>query len=486
MTKKLAILATIFISSCFTAEAAQVPTDKTAKEAADKAADKLAKEAAEKAAQEAQEAQEAKTTQQTAQAPTLQINGFTSMIAAGAKQKDNTNGKGGPAHFAIGSSNIYFTAKGNTAEGFRYKYRAALESYPGGKSTSGNSIYFTQNYIEFSKDSWGIFQIGNLTGVEDTMTESGFNLLGGANTIDGTFGNVINSAEGNIGGVNQAAQTSKAMKAVYYTPTLGGFTLGVAFTPNTTRFGTSGKDNSGANQDNTYGNEGGIYPDKSVAAYGLNNIAVGANYKVDFQTWNMALAAVHIQENSRRGSPTFSSGANGANDRTLDFFKYVKVHRARSSQFTAAVGFGQWRFATGFIHNGKSRLPKTETNYKSGDAGRAWNLGGQYTVGAYQFGLGYFNTSRTLPKLSAGPAIPGSQSYGAVNGRATSDIVAATVDFNALQGLKFFGEVDVFKMRTNSNYAKFVGNTKKYNSNATVPTVKNSGAAVIVGTKLSF
>jgi hypothetical protein len=440
MSKKFSFLATIFISSCLVAE--------------------------------------------TAQAPTLQMNGFTSMVAAGAKQKDNTNGKGGPAHFAIGSSNIYFTAKGNTAEGFRYKYRAALESYPGGKSTSGNSIYFTQNYIEFSKDSWGIFQIGNLTGVEDTMTESGFNLLGGANTIDGTFGNVINSAEGNIGGVNQAAQTSKAMKAVYYTPTLGGFTLGVAFTPNTTRFGTSGKDNSGANQDNTYGNEGGIYPDKSVAAYGLNNIAVGANYKVDFQTWNMALAAVHIQENSRRGSPTFSSSAN---DRTLDFFKYVKVHRARSSQFTAAVGFGQWRFATGFIHNGKSRLPKTETNYKSGDAGRAWNLGGQYTVGAYQFGLGYFNTSRTLPKLSAGTAaIAGSQNYGAVNGRATSDIVAATVDFNALQGLKFFGEVDVFKMRTNSNYAKFVGNTKKYNGNATVPTVKNSGAAVIVGTKLSF
>jgi hypothetical protein len=73
-----------------------------------------------------------------------------------------------------------------------------------------------------------------------------------------------------------------------------------------------------------------------------------------------------------------------------------------------------------------------------------------------------------------------------VNGRATSDIVAATVDFNALQGLKFFGEVDVFKMRTNANYAKFVGGTQKYRDGAIVPTVKNSGAAVIVGTKLSF
>jgi hypothetical protein len=212
----------------------------------------------------------------------------------------------------------------------------------------------------------------------------------------------------------------------------------------------------------------------------LNNIAVGANYKVDFQTWNMALAAVHIQENSKRGSLSFPA----ARDIGLDFFKYAKVHRARSSQFTAAVGFGQWRFATGYIHNGKSRLPKTD--YKVGDAGRAWNLGGQYTVGAYQFGLGYFNTSRILPKLSAGTGPAGSQSYGAVNGRATSDIVAATVDFNALQGLKFFGEVDVFKMRTNANYAKFVGGTQKYRDGAIVPTVKNSGAAVIVGTKLSF
>ncbi len=442
MSKKFAFLATIFISSCLVAEVAQ--------------------------------------------APTLQINGFTVMVAAGSKQKDDTNGKGHGPHLAIGSSNIFFTAKGSSAEGFRYKYRAAMESYPGGKSTSGNPIYFTQNYIEFSQDSWGIFQVGNLTGVEDTMTESGFNLLGGANTIDGTFGNIINSPEGVVSGVQQAGQTSKAMKVVYYTPTISGVTLGVAFTPNTTRLGTGGKDNSGASPDNTYGNESGIYPDKSTAAYGVDNVAVAANYKVDFQTWNMALAAVYIRENTKRGAPTWvMDSGTSYNDNKLEFLKYLKVHNAKSSQFTAAVGFGQWRFATGLILNGKTRIPKADA-YKVGDAGRAWNLGGQYTVGAYQFGLAYFNTSRTLPKLSAGTAIAGSQSYGAVHGRATSDIVSATVDFNALQGLKFFGEVDIFKMRTNANYAKFVGNTKNYNSKATVPTTKNSGAAVIVGTKLSF
>lgn len=433
-----------------------------------------------------------------AQAPALQINGFTVMVAGNAKQQDNTNGKGGGPHLAIGSSNIFFTAKGSSASGLNYKYRGALESYPGGKGVSGNtnSIYFTQNYIEFSQDSWGVLQVGNLTGPEDTLTESGFNLLQGANTIDGTFTNLVNMAEGVIGGVQMAGQTSKATKVAYYTPGInvagspaaGVLTLGIAFTPNTTRFGTSAKDNSGASPDNAYGNESGIYPDKSIAAYGVNNISIGANYKVDFKTWNLALAAVYIQEKGKRGSPRWVEGQRDAyNDSQLQFFKIMKVHHTRATQFTAAVGSGAWRFATGFIYNGRARLPKTATyGYNCGNAGRAWNIAGQYTVGAYQFALGYFNTSRNLPKVPGGAGLNGSAAYGAVGGRATSDIVSATIDFNALQGLKFFGEVDLFKTRTDGNYAKFVGNTKKYNSNSTVPTKSNSGAAVIVGTKLSF
>jgi len=432
-----------------------------------------------------------------AQAPTLQINGFTAIVAGKASQQDNTNGKGGGPHLAIGSSNIYFTAKGSSASGFNYKYRGALESYPGGKSVSGGngSIYFTQNYIEFSQDSWGIFQVGNLTGPEDTLVESGFNLLQGANTIDGTFTNIVNFAEGVIEGVQMVGQTSKATKVAYYTPgiqvggspTAGVITLGIAFTPNTTRFGMGGIDNSGATPDNAYGNNPGLYPDKSIAAYGVNNISLGANYKVDFKTWNLALAAVYIQEKAKRGNPRWveNQNVNGVNNGTLEFFKIKKAHHTRSTQFTAAVGSSAWRFATGLILNNRARLPKTSSyGYKAGDAGTAWNVAGQYTIGAYQFALGYFNTSRKLPNIPGNAA--GNPAYGAVSGRATSDIVSATIDFNALQGLKFFGEVDVFKMRTNANYAKFIGNTKNYTDKSIVPTVKNSGAAVIVGTKLSF
>lgn len=411
---------------------------------------------------------------EVAQAPTLQINGYASMVAAGAFQSNNSNGQGGAQHIGLGASNIYFTAKGASASGFQYKWRVAMESYPGGKSTSGNPIYFTQNYIEFGLVNAGIFQIGNLTGVEDTMTESGFNLMGGAMSIDGTFPNITNAAEGVISGAQMANQTSKASKVVYYTPSFGGVTFGIAYTPNTTRMGTGGRDNSGGPGDNTYGNESGVYPDKKVAAYGVHNVAVGVKYVNDFKTWNMALAAVIIAEQSKRGK----QGSLEV-DKNVEFYKYTGTNNGRSAQFTAAVGFDQWRFATGLILNGKSRLPKAD-GYNAGDAGKAWNVGAQYTVGAYQFALGYFKTMRELPKIPA----DANGKYGSVGGKAESDIVSATIDFNALQGLKFFGEVDFFNSRTNKEYGKFVKQTEKVGKRSAI--TDNAGTAVIVGTKLSF
>jgi hypothetical protein len=415
---------------------------------------------------------------ETAQAPTLQLNGFTAMVAAGAFQGNNSNGQGGAQHIGIGASNIFFTAKGVSASGFQYKYRAAMEAYPGGKSGSNGSLYFTQNYLEFALASAGVFQIGNLTGPEDTMRESALELMGGAGGIDGTVDNVINTAEGVIGGVSLANNTSKATKVVYYTPTMNGVMFGVAYTPNTTRAGSGGRDNSGGPGDNVYGNSG-IYPDKSNAAFGMNNVSVAVNYKKDFATWNMALAAIGVYEDSKRGR----KGSLETDD-NLEFFQYTSVTKGRSAQFTAAVGFNNWRFAGGLIFNGKSRLPKTSA-YSVGDAGKAYNIGAQYTIGAYQFALGYFKTTRDLPKIPAGINAKGT--YGAVSGSAQNDIVTATVDFNALQGLKFFGEVDFFKSRTNANYAKFVGTTNKYQKKGgTTPTTDNQGAAVIIGTKLSF
>jgi hypothetical protein len=408
-----------------------------------------------------------------AQAPVAQINGYASWVMAFSKQQNKSNGLGGNPYLGVGVANIFFTAKGISSGGLEYKFRCAMETSPGGKDGS----YFTQNFIQLG-DNWGIFQVGNLTGPDDTMTESGLNLIGGANGIDGTFGSVVNEVEGLIDGAIMYGTSKKATKMNYYTPNFGGFMLGIGWTPNTNNRGLDGKNNS-IGSDHAYGNMNGIYPDKQYAAYGLNNVAIAMNFKHDFKVCNIALAAAYITENSRRGGYDWVNGAANNYDANLPFFNINKVHKAQSAQFTGAFGFDKWRFAAGYINNFKSRLPKTDT-FKAGNSGKAVNFAGQYTVGAYQFALGYFKTSRQLPKLIA------ARNYGNVYGKATSDTVTATVDFNALQGLKFFAELDVFKMNTDANFAKFFGNTKKYTSKQTTPVSKNSGGLLMFGTKVSF
>jgi hypothetical protein len=416
-----------------------------------------------------------------AQAPVAQINGYASWVMAFSNQQKKTNGLGGNPYVGVGAANLFFTAKGTSSGGLDYKFRCAMETSPGGKDGS----YFTQNYIELA-DKWGTFQVGNLTGADDTMLESGLNLMGGANSIDGTFGSVVNSATGVIDGAFMYGSTKKATKLNYYTPTAGGFTLGVSWTPNTNNRGMDSKNNS-TGSDHPYGNMSGIYPDKQYSAYGLNNVTVGMSYKQDFSTCNIALAAAYITENSRRGGYDWVvKSVENLYDNNLPFFNINKVNKTQSAQFTAAFGFDNWRFATGYINNFKSRLPKTDT-FKAGNSGKAWNIAGQYTSGAYQFALGYFKTTRQLPRIPGnGGNLSNFKNYGNVHGKATSDTVSATVDFNALQGLKFFAEVDLFKMNTDANFARFMGNTKKYTSKNTTPVIKNSGGLLMFGTKVSF
>jgi hypothetical protein len=97
-------------------------------------------------------------------------------------------------------------------------------------------------------------------------------------------------------------------------------------------------------------------------------------------------------------------------------------------------------------------------------------MGGSYTVGAYQFAAAYHNTSR---KTDA-------------SNRANSDILVTTVDLSALPGLKFFGEVDFVKTRTNApavavqqSFLDAAGKGQKAIGN-------NSATLFMVGSKISF
>ncbi|MBY0282276.1 MAG: porin [Alphaproteobacteria bacterium] len=407
-----------------------------------------------------------------AQAPTLKINGFTAIAGYSASQQRKDNGKGGvDPQVNIGASDLYFTVTGKASNGMEYKYRINFETIP------GSDAYVNKNYVELNGD-FGTTQLGQVTGPEDTMPESGANLIGGANGIDGTLNSAYNYSSGVIKGVNFIGETKKAAKVVFYSPEVLGFQLGAAYTPNTSHMGEDSKNNARVGSNPGVGNSSGLYPNnKSTGPYGIRNITFGLTQKGSSGKWSHAFAVVGVAEKS-----VYSDYSNFGDQRR------IALNNAKSYQLSAAVGYDQWRVAAGWIDNGKSRLPKdnslsyygSSSNYSGklylgnsyqGNSGKAWNVGTSYTVGAYQFAAAFHRTDRMSDATSG----------------TSSDIIATSVDLSALQGLKIFGEVDIIKTRTNLGA---VAVQQSYMTNVEGKGNKaigdNSGAVFILGTKVSF
>lgn len=399
------------------------------------------------------------------QAPTLKINGYTSIVAAIANQQRTENGIGGSDPFiTVGASDLYFTVLGRSASGFEYKWRLNFDVTPG---TSPN---VKRNYGEFNH-TFGTIQFGNLNGPEDSMPESAMNIIGGAYGINGTLPSVYNNSAGVISGVNFIGESSRATKIVFYSPEVSGFQLGVAYTPNTTHMGKEERSNAILGGAPGNGNSKHIYYDKNNNPFGTRNIVMGLTYKGISDKWSCAFSVVGMTERSHlafKGSQ-----------------QQFPVNNANSYQLSAAVGYDKVRIAAGWIDNKKSRMPKDKINTvigkdnKSGinledtyqgNAGNAWNLGASYTLGAYQFATGYFRTDRKTD----------------YNNKAHSDIVTATADFTPLQGLKFFSEVDIVKTRTNEKAKKIQQSFMDVDGKGLKAIGNNSATVFMLGSKISF
>ena len=390
--------------------------------------------------------------------PTLKIAGYTSVGAASGKQTNRDNNKGGSAtHIQMNASDLGFTVAGISDSGFEYQYRVVIESIPGA------SAYVSKNYVQFGGD-FGTIQVGALKGPEDTMTFSALNLVGGAGSIDGAFPNVYNMSEGVMDGVNVSGHSGKANKLVWYSPIVNGIQLGVGFTPETTTWGRKEK---GGNNYAGKGNVGDIYPSAgSNSPRGRNNVVLGAKYNAENGAWNYGVAGVWLRERTYMF----------AKDTTYK----IKVKPVNAYSLSAFLGWNNWKMAAGWMDNGTSRLPRdVNTTYSAdggvvnledsnrGNAGKAWNVGGQYITGPYEMAVTYFNSER---KTNA--------KY-----KAKSDVVSLNLDYQALQGLKFFGEVDFITSKTN-DLAKDIA--RQANKAPYKPVGNNSGTVFVAGTKISF
>ena len=381
--------------------------------------------------------------------PSLTISGGTIIDVSTntqKKKKEKDEKAGRSPMISIGVSDVYFTAEGKTEKGLTYKWRMNVTSIP------HVNPYIDRNYFEFGYNSLGTFQLGAVSGVEDTMSQTALNLIGGGKSIDGTFGGTYNFSSGIVGNVHPIGYTKRATKIVYVSPRIQGFQLGLAYTPNTSKLGRG--------EEQGIGHDSALYFKKIDDLFGQNNLAFGLSYKNTWDDLSLEIALTGVTERSR-----------------LKVNKQrVNLHNTFSYQIGSTVGYKDFSFCASYMDNKKSRLPKTagqtiitgkltSDDLMNGNAGKMWDVGAQYVHDAWQFGIAYFNSER---KINA-------------TDKAKSKVIAATVDYKIFPGLKLFSEVDFVSTKTTASAVSLANRVKDDSGIG-----NNSGKLFLVGAKISF
>ncbi|MDR1288862.1 MAG: porin [Holosporales bacterium] len=396
------------------------------------------------------------------------------------------------ARMCAGEAEVNFSAKGTLTNGWFYGAFLSLDAMKGDTGID-------KAYISFERDNFGTINAGNVRGPESTFMCGGQQLMGGIYGADGAYPFDLEYATGVISPVYLLGFSNKATKMVYYTPTISGFQAGISVTPDTKHIGHAAKD--GGTGDSSLGNDPGLFVkgDKdSERPSGRNGYAIGLKHTHDFMNgWSTQFGAAFLTEDSKptetncyvgdvvdKKDAVGTEGEEGyepAIEASTPVPRRIKLRNAKAFYISGTVAYNNWAFGAGFLHNGKSRLPKDSEFMssdnkavipggflvaKDGNAGYAWNVGTRYIWKQWTF-TGVYN--RTHRKVTAGQ-------------NASGNIYTLSVEYLVCPGLKFFGELDQISTKS-CDYACSVYNLVRAKKNA---IKKQTATFIAVGAKISF
>ena len=161
----------------------------------------------------------------------LEITGFARFEAFGGEQDDRALDSSLSRGLDFrNDTEVHVIARGKSEE-TGLEYGATIE-FEADTNTTTNT---DETWI-FLRGGWGEFRLGDEDGVVDNSVVGGQTIAAGTGGIDGSDA-VITAAP-----VVFLANSNDATKVRYYTPSFGGFSLGVSYTPTQEDF------NSGAQQ----------------------------------------------------------------------------------------------------------------------------------------------------------------------------------------------------------------------------------------------
>ena len=147
----------------------------------------------------------------------ITVTGFSRFLWAVGDVKEKLGGQQSSSDFR-NDTEVHIVARGKD-ESTGLEYGATVEF-----EADTNRTDNTDETWIFVRGTFGEFRFGDEDGVVDNSAVGGFTVAAGTGGIDGT---VVDT-----GLVVGPTNSDDATKIVYYTPTLGGFQLGVSYTPN--------------------------------------------------------------------------------------------------------------------------------------------------------------------------------------------------------------------------------------------------------------
>lgn len=398
---------------------------------------------------------------ETKSSPTLTLSGDICTYLGTVSQDDARDDHEGTMHLGMGWGNFGLNISGEANASVQYGYHGTLEVIPGA------SISMKDNYGEVITP-YGVVQFGNTGGVETAFIEDSSALSNGTGAADGSYQDMFNMPVGVPNMVHLMGFTKKATKLSYYSPRWQGFQFGVSYCPNPHHVGWGSLGDTsyaGANS-----NDDAVFHSGDMKK--RHNLALGLNYAQDFSDISVNASLVGLSENTKIkiDVPQLMYAEN----RNSAFIEYtvpreIQLRSTIAYQASGSISYKGFKLAGGWIDNGSLNLPNTAFDAEKlrkpglwlGDAGKGWNLGGEYTFGCMVVSLAHNEIHRKVT--------PFETAQGKLN--------ALGVEAQVIPGIKLFAEIMHIDAETTPRAAALYENSAP---------VKNKGTVVMIGSKVSF
>lgn len=267
--------------------------------------------------------------------------------AAGSGSKGPTSG-----YAFRTNSEIAFNASGKTDAGMKWKAEVQLEADTNvGSGDPPTESSIDETWIRFS-GSWGRIDLGSQDGAEDAYLIGGDKAVSkaGDGGIDGNWQDFIDARPANgrlFDEPDDNLDSSDATKISYFTPRVGGVSVGVSFTPDLDAHGQATDTDDGDGYLNTWG--------------------IGVDFKKKISGVKVLVSgAVHVGD---------------AEDETTEDLLTWGVG--------AVIGYGNWQVAGGYVDNGDSGEAKSNVG---DDDAIGWSVGLGYSQGPVHLGFSYLHS----------------------------------------------------------------------------------------------